>query len=243
MFGYDCTSPQDYLKIPQFLGLFFILLLGLWLSAEKFLFSQTYKLLAKLLIILIAVTYLFFLTPYGQPRLNRIWSSLSAGTDMIKLDPAVQNKIVSHHKSAAGYILYFGYTFCPDVCPTSLYTVNHFLKKLTAEEKPTPTLFFITLDPERDTLERMTEYLKFFNGSFLFLPLEENEKNNFIKNFGVKHKINKHQSTDKNYVIDHSANIYFLDSEANPIFTIEHGTSTEEIYKQYVDKTKKGDTL
>jgi protein SCO1/2 len=60
-------------------------------------------------------------------------------------------------------LVYFGYTYCPDICPTSLAATAEGLKQLTPEEQARVAMIFISVDPKRDTPERLKEYAEFFH--------------------------------------------------------------------------------
>src|SRR5215210_6628433 len=66
-------------------------------------------------------------------------------------------------------LLFFGYTSCPDICPTTLAELKQALEKLDAEDAQQVRVLFVTVDPQRDTPERVQEYVDHFNGDFIGL--------------------------------------------------------------------------
>ena len=66
-------------------------------------------------------------------------------------------------------LVFFGYTHCPDVCPTELVRMGHVLNNLTASEREQVRGLFVSIDPARDTLQRITEYVNFFHPSIIGL--------------------------------------------------------------------------
>ena len=64
-------------------------------------------------------------------------------------------------------LVYFGYTFCPDICPTSLAATAEGLKQLSPEELARVAMIFVSVDPKRDTPERLKEYVEFFHPSIV----------------------------------------------------------------------------
>jgi protein SCO1 len=105
-------------------------------------------------------------------------------------------------------VIYFGYTYCPDVCPATLASVAYALKKLgPAADKVQP--LFITVDPERDTPEIIGEYVKFFDPSFVGLAGTPQQIAAAAREFHVYYAVR--QLGNNEYVIDHSSYLYVVD--------------------------------
>jgi protein SCO1 len=105
-------------------------------------------------------------------------------------------------------VIYFGYTYCPDVCPTTLMSVAQALKMLgPAADKVQP--LFITVDPERDTPEIIGEYAKDFDPRFLGLVGSPQQIAAAARDFHVYYAVR--QLGNDEYVIDHSSFIYVMD--------------------------------
>lgn len=100
-------------------------------------------------------------------------------------------------------ILYFGYTYCPDVCPT---TLDHLARALHAAGDPKDVqVLFITVDPARDTAGRMAEYVHQFDPAFIGLTSSPDTIDAVAKAYGIYHK--KSGDSDTSYTVDHSATI------------------------------------
>jgi protein SCO1/2 len=116
------------------------------------------------------------------------------------------------------HLVYFGYTYCPDVCPTELsilHKVNQDLKTELKADK-LPTVVFISVDPERDTPEKAMEYVKYFDPDFIGLTGDEGELRVMAMPFGVDwHKERntaiQAEMNDKNYLVSHSTTILLVD--------------------------------
>jgi protein SCO1/2 len=105
-------------------------------------------------------------------------------------------------------VIYFGYTYCPDVCPATLASVAYALKKLgPAADKVQP--LFITVDPERDTPTIVGEYAKFFDPSFVGLAGTPQQIAAAAREFHVYYAVR--QLGNNEYVIDHSSYLYVVD--------------------------------
>ena len=109
-------------------------------------------------------------------------------------------------------ILFFGYTNCPDVCPTTIFKLGQ-IKQQISKELPNVNLqiLFITLDPERDSTERLREYLGFFNTSMIGLTGDISKIVELTSNLSVFfQRINKEDGYDFN----HTASIFLMNPNA-----------------------------
>ena len=105
-------------------------------------------------------------------------------------------------------LIYFGYTSCPDVCPTTLSSMALALEKLgPLADKVQP--LFITVDPERDTAKVVGEYVKDFDARFVGLVGSSQEIAAAARDFRVYYRVR--QLGNKEYVVDHSSFVYVID--------------------------------
>ncbi|MGC2166372.1 MAG: SCO family protein [Gallionella sp.] len=125
-------------------------------------------------------------------------------------------------------VLYFGYTFCPDACPTTLSALGEAMKGLTQEEAARVQPLFITLDPARDDANRMEEYSHFFYPSMLGLRGSDAELAVVAKQYGVLYA-KQNVDSAANYVVDHSSLMYVVDVDGKLIRSIPYGTAPPEI--------------
>jgi protein SCO1/2 len=124
-------------------------------------------------------------------------------------------------------LLYFGYTFCPDVCPTDLAAIAAMLRSLdpqAAEVQPV----FITLDPARDTPEVLRDYVGAFHASFVALRGSEPETRRVATSFKVYYeKMPLPQSAA--YLVDHMAFTFLLDRDAEYVAFFPPGTHADRM--------------
>jgi len=106
--------------------------------------------------------------------------------------------------------LWFGYTFCPDVCPTTLAELAQTRTRLGADAKRF-RIVFVTVDPERDTPARLREYVNAFSRSFTALTGPPERLAEARKAYGVVAEKRVVQGTAATYLIDHSAFVYVID--------------------------------
>lgn len=123
--------------------------------------------------------------------------------------------------------LFFGYTHCPDVCPTTLSDFAMAIRELGEDGKKVQVLF-VTVDPERDTPELLAKYVPSFNPTFLGMSTDPVTLAELAKEFKVVYQKNTTQGpTD--YLIDHSAGTYVFDSQGRLRLLIAYGTGPAAI--------------
>ncbi len=113
--------------------------------------------------------------------------------------------------------VFFGYTYCPDVCPITLATFRQVNANL-AEQAEKVRFVFITVDPQRDSPEVLARHLRNFDPQFVGLTGSEEELAKVWKQFGAFRQIRQVEGSE-NYLVDHTARIYVLDAEQNLILT------------------------
>lgn len=126
-------------------------------------------------------------------------------------------------------VLYFGYAFCPDVCPTSLGLLSLALQKLNKDELEKVQAFFISVDPERDTVEKLKTYAAAFHPGIKGITGTPEQIAEIAKRYGVMYmKVDLPNSAMK-YAVDHSSRYYVVDSKGKIKSFIEHGTEPDKI--------------
>ncbi len=180
------------------------------------------------LIIIILVIGIFFGFIYEKPYTYR--GSL--------IDPAIEApdfKLKSsqggeyHLKSRSGnYILiFFGYTYCPDVCPTTLFEMKQIKQKLK-EKADNVDFVFVTVDPDRDTQEQLAKYLTSFDESFYGLTGNAEELTKVWKDYGVYREVQP-VNNSSGYLVDHTSRLYLINSNNELMMTYLYETSLEDI--------------
>ncbi len=124
-------------------------------------------------------------------------------------------------------LIFFVYTFCPDLCPTSLNDMSVALEKLGRAASDIQPLF-ITVDPQRDTREVMAEYLKSFDPRIVGLTGTQAQIDSVVKEYRVYAERQKAEGDD-NYLVSHSGYIYLMDPRGTFVNVIQGSTSGEEI--------------
>ncbi len=124
-------------------------------------------------------------------------------------------------------LMFFGFTHCPDVCPTTLNTLAR--SSALLEDLPPgrqPEIVLISVDPERDTVAKLRDYVPFFDPSFLGVTGSPEEIDALTAALGVAHR--KIYRDDGGYTIDHSAAIFLIDRDGNQaaLFSPPHDAET-----------------
>ena len=125
-------------------------------------------------------------------------------------------------------VLYFGYSFCPDVCLVSLSLIAQGLSKLDAESLKKVQGIFISVDPERDTPQRLAEYVPFFHPSMIGATGTADQIATVTRLYGSSYR--KHpKASDGSYAVDHSSVTYIIGADGKLSAMLQHGTSPEAI--------------
>ena len=114
-------------------------------------------------------------------------------------------------------ILTFGYTHCPDICPTTLNKLNHVDKILKeSNNKILPQFVFLSLDPERDNVAQLAEYIPWFNKDFIGLTGTAEQLEVLTKVLGIisMKREDENKEDENKYLIDHTVTVMIVDSKA-----------------------------
>lgn len=125
-------------------------------------------------------------------------------------------------------LIFFGYTFCPDVCPTTLSTVTSALEKLPPASAKKLVPIFVSIDPERDTVEVMKEYVNAFSPDIVGLTGTPEEVAKVAKLFKVYAAKVKGDSPE-HYTVDHSAILYLMGPDGKFVAHFTHGVSPDDL--------------
>jgi protein SCO1/2 len=110
-------------------------------------------------------------------------------------------------------VLFFGFTHCPDICPTTMIDLKKTMN-LLKDKSSSVQVIFITLDPARDTEEVLKKFIPTFNSTFLGLTGSESEIDKVATQFKIFYeKVNN--GSKAGYTIDHSAGLYVIDKNGN----------------------------
>jgi len=146
-------------------------------------------------------------------------------------------KTVTDKTYAGKYMLvYFGYTYCPDTCPTDLTLMSRAMDRLGKDASRVQPLF-ITVDPERDTVQEMADYVSHFGSSLVGLTGTPEEIASVAKAYRVFYqKVDRHDdggdggnSDGSDYLMNHSSFIYLMGTDGSYIDNFAAGTTPQEM--------------
>jgi len=125
-------------------------------------------------------------------------------------------------------LLYFGYTSCPDICPTSLASISSALNKLPSDKQNRAQVIFVSVDPERDSLEKLNNYTRYFHKNILGVTGSKEEVDKVVHAYSASYKKVESDSA-MGYLVDHSASIYVIDPRGKLVKMLPHGSDPEKI--------------
>jgi protein SCO1/2 len=125
-------------------------------------------------------------------------------------------------------VLAFGYTFCPDVCPTTLAELAQ-VKGRLGDDARRLRVAFITVDPERDTRDRLRTYVRAFDPTFVGLSGPPERLRDVLKAYGVTATRRTPPGTAAAYLVDHTAMVFVIDPEGRLRLAVPFGTSVDDL--------------
>jgi len=156
-------------------------------------------------------------TAYSEPYPSASYFELTHSSgDLIRLSD-FRGRIV---------LLFFGYTFCPDVCPATLAELNMALNEIP-EKADLVQVLYVSVDPERDTPQIIQEYVERFNPTFIGLSGSFNELEKIWQDYDIFREV---VTTDSNIVtVSHTARVILIDEKSNMRLSYAFGTPVEDI--------------
>jgi protein SCO1 len=124
-------------------------------------------------------------------------------------------------------IIFFGFVFCPDVCPSTLATYNEVMGKLGKDADKVQVLF-VTVDPERDTQDKLALYVPAFNKSFVGLRGDAAATAAIAKEFRVIYQKSPGKTPDT-YTVDHTTNAFVYDAQGRVRLLFKHQQPSDQL--------------
>jgi protein SCO1/2 len=142
---------------------------------------------------------------------------------------ATNGKVVTDQTYRGKWLLiFFGYTFCPDACPTALSNISVALEKLGLDAEQFQPLF-ITVDPQRDTRDVLTDYLKSFDPRIVGLTSTQAQIDAVVHEYRIYVAKQKSEAGGDDYLVSHSAYVYLMDPRGKFVNVIQGGEAGDEI--------------
>ncbi len=171
---------------------------------------------AAVAVALVFGAFLSTLTPARVPEVGE-------GATVLPVPRAISEfQLVDHRGAPFGRaelegrwsLLFFGYTYCPDVCPITLQSLAEVARlPLPTESADRPQVVFVSVDPDRDTTERLAEYVRYFHPSFVGTTGSPAEIDRLARSVGAFYRI-EDGGDREDYLVDHAAVLFLVDPAA-----------------------------
>ena len=168
--------------------------------------------IAKNIILILFIGLFLFLTNYFTNELikpnKKIDNQPDIGGKFILLDQnerVFDSSTINKHK-----LIYFGYTYCPDVCPFDILKLDRlFTENIEINQNIVP--IFITVDPKRDSTDEIRDFLKNFNNKIVGLTGSVNQIDAILKQYRIYRKFSEDPDSSDDYLINHTSLFYLVD--------------------------------
>ena len=111
-------------------------------------------------------------------------------------------------------LIFFGYTYCPDICASSMLTMSQVLNNVEQVSEANLQVYFISVDPVRDTPQQMETYVNYFNNKITGATNTEQQLRELTGYLGILHKSHQTSEDDLDYLVDHSGHYLLINPEA-----------------------------
>ncbi len=159
---------------------------------------------------------LYIAPPSGESRTPEYFQAYPQPKPLagFSLTDADGQPFTRENLTGAWTLVFLGYTYCPDVCPTTMASLNKIWPKLSSIKSGANTqVLFLSVDPKRDTFQRLKSYISFFNKDFIAATGPHAEIFPLVRNMGLMYSLT--EDTDKaDYLVDHSASVVLISPEA-----------------------------
>jgi protein SCO1/2 len=187
--------------------------------------ENSLKAIAGLLLALVIGLALFWHPEMPERPLPKV--ALAAGGDFT-LQSASGPVSLSDFRGKL-VLVYFGYTYCPDICPTSLVATAEGLKQLTPAEQEKVAMLFVSVDPERDTPARLKEYVEFFHPGIIGVTGKPENLAEIARRYGVFYARQNVETAGDGYVVDHSSDTYVIGMDGQLLGKLAHATPPDQV--------------
>ena len=168
--------------------------------------------IAKNIILILFIGLFLFLTNYFTNEIikpnKKIDNQPDIGGKFILLDQnerVFDSSTINKHK-----LIYFGYTYCPDVCPFDILKLDRlFTENIEINQSIVP--IFITVDPKRDSTDEIRDFLKNFNNKIIGLTGSVNQIDSILKQYRIYRKFSEDPDSSDDYLINHTSLFYLVD--------------------------------
>ena len=196
--------------------------------------SKKYILLTTIImsfIVILISTFFFaeYLSRQNTPK------NISQIINNINLVDQTGSKFVAKTLENQPSLIFFGFTHCPEICPTTLSQLSEITERLKSKIITT-NIIFITVDPQRDTQEHLKDYMSNFNENVIGITGEIMDIKKLADNWGVFFE--RISSSKDDYTFNHTATVFMLDKKGDYKGTISWGENENSIIQKVVNLSK-----
>lgn len=182
------------------------------------------------IVVLIAIVLIVILKPFVDDYTEQKKYAFSVDT--------IDGKITKDSFKGKALAIYFGYSYCPDVCPTSLGSLASALNGFKEDQTKDFAGLFISVDPDRDTLSNLKEYAEYFHPNFVGATSDKNNIDDITKRYGTYYEKIALKNSAMGYSVSHTSYIYLFDKDGKFVERLEHFSNPIKI-KQSLEKVLK----
>ena len=181
--------------------------------------------------LLLAAVFLWMLPPDKTvpPELQSVLRPEPKPLQAFSLTDQYQQAVNLEHLQGKWSFIFFGYTYCPDICPTTLSTLTRMVRKLQNDPQSPENIqvVFVSVDPQRDTPEVIEGYLKYFNEAFVGITGEQQDIDSLARQFGAGY-MKEPDTTPGQYLVSHTSSIFLVDPQGRLLasFSPPHDPNT-----------------
>ena len=182
-------------------------------------------------IIILALTFLFaeYLSRKNAPQKM---SEIIDKVHLIDHNGQAFKKTTLKNKPS---LLFFGFTNCPEICPTTLADLSEITKEVTSSVNAI-NIIFVTLDPIRDNKKHLKDYVQYFGSNIIGVTGDKIEIKKFAENWGVFYETVN--TSNNNYTLNHTATVFMIDELGNFRGTISWGENETSVIKKITNLKK-----
>ena len=132
-------------------------------------------------------------------------------------------------------VVYFGFLTCPEVCPQSMTVISNALGRLDKQQQELTQAMLVSVDPKRDTPEKLEEYTRFYHPSLIGITGSKEEIDQVTKQYGAYYDFSEIESVTEDYGVEHSSRYYVIDKQGQLVTAMRHSTTSNELYAQILE--------
>lgn len=186
------------------------------------------RLLSLLILLLLAVAVAaIFMQKKPEAENAKIISASDAPQGGDFTLTSAEGPVSLHDYRGKLVLLYFGYTYCPDICPTNLGNLSLAYRRLPPEIQKKVKILFVSVDTDRDTPAKLQQYSDYYQANITGLTGTREQIDQVVKQYGAIYRIHK-EGNNPNYSVDHSAFTYVISPEGKLLTQLPHATSPDQ---------------